>query len=1053
MCHKNPKISKTDKLNFVFPDVHSQEECKVAGTTAGVNTIWSNNTINRKDKFSRGSCYYSKSDQVCGDQMHPMYLTSKDIIKNDDDKEQRKSAFVKSKLSCKANIGRQCEFVKLKRGHDCVYMNKHKKNLLKPEKKTGNRENDGPVNKPPAAMPKDPTDPNANIQDYLYNWYNNKTGNKAPDTGSLSKATGNQCIKQPMVTKSISGNNDGKIFKKGERYKLKDLKKITFPVDEHHKRILKDAIGTNMLTKLQDEYTVKYEDAKKELMEEKGSDWKNKTDTELYRLFQKEIPPMNMENSVVWDEVKEPYRTFNNDEAFEEEIPEKTQPDNDALENKKKPSIPQSLINMMLKKIAEDRNNTAKGMLALHSTGSGKTFTSAGVIDAFWNTNRQILFISSIDAIASNPPYKFHEGLKELFPDFSKYTQDQISHMFVERGVTFLSFAKAAKRLKKTQLLFHYLGIDPIKDLNIDGVFKANPKEYIKSMYNNNNNNKNIKDKDIKDALNKAKINNWTDIVDIDNAIIIVDEVQNLFRPLAHQKADHNYIESHFIGKKMVVGKSLDGGAQTRAAASPAKKRGAKARPHVDDEELDKQMKSSKNASGFKENYVHNGMKIVILSATPGDNPDDILKLLNIIRNPTRPELKHIDVDDPMAVRQFKIDISGLISYFDMSNDPGKFPRLIDPGPVRVPMSTRQLKDYIEKYKENAKQKDNIDYDKLAKDKQLAKFWKKARSYSNMLYNVADLPPEEYSAKMPLLLENIDKYADEKHYVYSAFYENKGSGQGILQIERELQRKGYEKLTIKQAKAVNKGAKLEPKPRYMMATLRELEKESPTQQGNALAEMIKIYNSAENKDGSLVHVMLASNAFNEGLDLKAVRHIHIFEPLVTMASDKQTIGRARRYCSHADLDYDKWSVVIHRYMSDMPISMEISDFERYKTELEVAESKLGELTNTKTGRGRKLSEEDKLIRAEAASLKKEITELKKMVKQSKTMDLSEIKNIDEVIYNIALNRFKKLTVYMQCMKEAAVDCKLLSEFHNDPTVRCGINGPVANKTVGKSTYF
>jgi hypothetical protein len=27
--------------------------------------------------------------------------------------------------------------------------------------------------------------------------------------------------------------------------------------------------------------------------------------------------------------------------------------------------------------------------------------------------------------------------------------------------------------------------------------------------------------------------------------------------------------------------------------------------------------------------------------------------------------------------------------------------------------------------------------------------------------------------------------------------------------------------------------------------------------------------------------------------------------LVTMASDKQTLGRAARYCSHSDLDRDK----------------------------------------------------------------------------------------------------------------------------------------------------
>jgi len=63
--------------------------------------------------------------------------------------------------------------------------------------------------------------------------------------------------------------------------------------------------------------------------------------------------------------------------------------------------------------------------------------------------------------------------------------------------------------------------------------------------------------------------------------------------------------------------------------------------------------------------------------------------------------------------------------------------------------------------------------------------------------------------------------------------------------------------------------------------------------------------------------MIATQNFNEGLDLKAVRHIHIFEPLVSMAGDLQTIGRARRYCSHQMLDKskDEWNVRIWRYIS------------------------------------------------------------------------------------------------------------------------------------------
>ena len=67
-------------------------------------------------------------------------------------------------------------------------------------------------------------------------------------------------------------------------------------------------------------------------------------------------------------------------------------------------------------------------------------------------------------------------------------------------------------------------------------------------------------------------------------------------------------------------------------------------------------------------------------------------------------------------------------------------------------------------------------------------------------------------------------------------------------------------------------------------------------------ELIKIYNNPENRNGEIIHVMLASQKYNESIDLKAVSNIHFFEPLVTMARDIQTIGRAARQCSFIDLD-------------------------------------------------------------------------------------------------------------------------------------------------------
>jgi hypothetical protein len=196
--------------------------------------------------------------------------------------------------------------------------------------------------------------------------------------------------------------------------------------------------------------------------------------------------------------------------------------------------------------------------------------------------------------------------------------------------------------------------------------------------------------------------------------------------------------------------------------------------------------------------------------------------------------------------------------------------------------------------------------------------------------------------------------------------------------------------------------------------------------------MIKIYNSAANKNGEYVHVFLASQGFNEGIDLKGVRNIHIFEPLVTWASDKQTLGRAVRYCSHADLDRDKgeWVVRVYRYMSEMPLDIYkgVNDKqEQYKqsvtNDISAAEARLGTL-------------DKKTQKAEIASTKAIITEKKKELKAiqkelraNKKIDINNISNIEEVIHAEAKERMMALINIYQAMKEAAVDCRIMREFH------------------------
>ena len=617
-------------------------------------------------------------------------------------------------------------------------------------------------------------------------------------------------------------------------------------------------------------------------------------------------------------------------------------------------------------------------------TVTHNTCTATGVMDAFWDTDYEIIFASSIDGIASNPDFVFHKCALNLFPRFQKEpykgsTEAQslalIAAAFKKRGVRFLSFAKLSNRIMK-----------------------------------------------VKQGKGADK-----DSVDLDKCILIIDEVQNLFFPLPNQKKQHAFLEAELTDPKK-----------------------------------------------------HPNAKVVIMTATPGTNIPEILKLINIVRDADAPEIKPFDITKPESIEHFKSCIRGLVSYFDMSADNTKFPRVIDHEPIKLPMSQHQFDRYVEAYKAVTATQKN--YKALAKKNELGKYWEPARKYSNMLFNfVSDMRLEDFSSKLPYVIKNILTYPDQKHYLYSAFSSRAGyGGHGVVAIGKELEKQGYVKLSIKDAKKYNKANKLPPPgKRYILAMNSELSEEAG-EPGKNLHELLKIYNHPDNKDGQLIHVMLASNKMNEGLDLKSVVHLHIFESLITMAADKQAIGRAVRYCSFAQKDRAKgeWVVHIHRYMSDKPepiiidlepkreqLNREIASLEQQIEEADNKEA-LKDIKKATKEKEKEILKTEKLMAKHKASeedvakLKHELQELedtlnlsekmmtdgkdkiadlksilKEKKKELKQLDKppknnpKEVEMIEHRIQQEAEERFKELFTVYQCMREAAVDCRLLKDFH------------------------
>lgn len=76
-----------------------------------------------------------------------------------------------------------------------------------------------------------------------------------------------------------------------------------------------------------------------------------------------------------------------------------------------------------------------------------------------------------------------------------------------------------------------------------------------------------------------------------------------------------------------------------------------------------------------------------------------------------------------------------------------------------------------------------------------------------------------------------------------------------------------------------------------------------------------LFNSKENKHGSVCKIMMISPAGAEGISLMNVRQVHLMEPYWHEVRMIQMIGRAVRMCSHKDLPINERHVDVFRYKS------------------------------------------------------------------------------------------------------------------------------------------
>jgi len=188
---------------------------------------------------------------------------------------------------------------------------------------------------------------------------------------------------------------------------------------------------------------------------------------------------------------------------------------------------------------------------------------------------------------------------------------------------------------------------------------------------------------------------------------------------------------------------------------------------------------------------------------------------------------------------------------------------------------------------------------------------------------------QTYSSKFYHILENIQNPEHRGlHLLYSIFRTLEGIG--ILKLVFEAN--GMVEFKIRKNgrewEIDNAGEPITPQsfsaPRFVLYTGTESAEEK---------EIIRnIYNSnwevlppsltetlrkisPNNYFGEIIKVFMITASGTEGINLKNTRYVHIVEPYWNMSRIEQTIGRARRICSHKDLPEELRTVQVFFYIS------------------------------------------------------------------------------------------------------------------------------------------
>jgi hypothetical protein len=189
---------------------------------------------------------------------------------------------------------------------------------------------------------------------------------------------------------------------------------------------------------------------------------------------------------------------------------------------------------------------------------------------------------------------------------------------------------------------------------------------------------------------------------------------------------------------------------------------------------------------------------------------------------------------------------------------------------------------------------------------------------------------ELYSPKAMSLIKNI-KELDEKDMQYHGklfkhfiFSEVKQGGYGVKVLTSALLAFGFNLAFDTKMNLLSDNQLLKTKGNNLLLLSSTNVYNNPLTVKSKNSILQKYNQRPANNYGDLARVILLDGGFKEGIDLFDVKYVHIYEPQISKADQKQAIGRATRLCGQKGLEFHPkqgWPLYVFLYDVTIPQSL------------------------------------------------------------------------------------------------------------------------------------